>query len=266
MTDWAIGDIQGCAKPFFRLLERIQFNPTTDTLWVAGDMVNRGPDNLSVLRFIKALGPQARVVLGNHDLHLLATAEGARKPSPKDTLHDVIAADDSDELLQWLRQQPLIQHNNQFVMSHAGVPHIWPTERALALAEEVASCLKDNDRYRSFLFEMYGNEPSGWHNSLTGNTRLRVITNYLTRMRFISATGELNLTAKESAGSAPQGFSPWFQHYATRTHDILFGHWAALEGNTGRNNIHALDTGCVWGGKLTVINLATRERISEPAN
>ena len=179
MTDWAIGDIQGCAKPFFRLLKRIHFNPKYDTLWIAGDMVNRGPDNVSVLRFIKNLGDQARVVLGNHDLHLLAASEGARKLSAKDTLHDVLAAKDCGELLLWLRQQPLMQLNNRFIMSHAGIPHIWSTEQALTLAEEVSSCLKDDTLYRCFLHEMYGNAPSVWCNNLTGNDRLRVITNYL---------------------------------------------------------------------------------------
>lgn len=265
MTDWAIGDIQGCAKPFFRLLKRIDFNPKFDTLWVAGDMVNRGPDNLSVLRFIKNLGNKARVVLGNHDLHLLAASEGARKLSSKDTLQDVLAAQDCAELLLWLRQQPLVQNSNHFIMSHAGIPHIWSTEQALALADEVSTCLKDDARYRSFLHEMYGNEPSAWRNSLSGNDRLRVITNYFTRMRFIGADGELNLTAKESASSAPQGFIPWFNHCATRDQGILFGHWAALDGMTKHHGIHALDTGCVWGRKLTAMNLMSRGRISEPA-
>lgn len=229
-------------------------------------MVNRGPDNVSVLRFIKNLGDQARVVLGNHDLHLLAASEGARKLSAKDTLHDVLAAKDCGELLLWLRQQPLMQLNNRFIMSHAGIPHIWSTEQALTLAEEVSSCLKDDTLYRCFLHEMYGNAPSVWCNNLTGNDRLRVITNYFTRMRFISAAGELNLTAKESAGTAPEGFSPWFHHGTTRDQTILFGHWAALEGITKRHGIQALDTGCVWGHKLTAMNLKSLGRICEPAD
>ncbi|HEY7773194.1 MAG TPA: symmetrical bis(5'-nucleosyl)-tetraphosphatase [Marinagarivorans sp.] len=265
MTDWAIGDIQGCAEPFFRLLERVNFNPNFDVLWVAGDMVNRGPDNLSVLRYIKGLGHHARVVLGNHDLHLLASAERARKPNAKDTFQDVLDASDRDELLLWLRQQPLLQWNEQYLMSHAGVPHIWDTPQAIRLANEVSECLKDDKRYQSFLFEMYGNEPSRWEPALNGNERLRVITNYYTRMRFIDATGTLNLTAKESANNAPAGFSPWYLHPAARSQELLFGHWAALEGSTGCKKIHALDTGCVWGNTLTLMNLASQERISEPA-
>ena len=266
MATWAVGDIQGCAEPFFRLLHAAKFNPNTDTLWVAGDMVNRGPDNLSVLRFIKNLGQQAKVVLGNHDLHLMAASEGARKPSHKDTITDVLCAHDSDELLHWLRAQPLAQSNAKFVMTHAGIPHIWRTEQTLVYANEVLLALADTQQYRSFLANMYGNQPNCWTDQQDLNTRLRLITNYLTRMRFISPLGALDFTAKEDPAAAPIGFAPWYLLPCQRQHQILFGHWAALGGKSPAAGIHALDTGCVWGQSLTLMNLETTERLSVPAH
>ncbi|WP_054112656.1 symmetrical bis(5'-nucleosyl)-tetraphosphatase [Marinagarivorans algicola] len=260
MTDWAIGDIQGCADAFFRLLKKTAFNPNHDTLWVAGDMVNRGHDNLSVLRYIKALGQQARIVLGNHDLHLIAASVGARKLTPKDTLHDVITAPDCDELVTWLRQQPLIQCDAQFMMSHAGIPHIWTEAQALSLAQSVSQSLQSDETYRHFLFDMYGNAPDQWHDTLTGTARLRVITNYLTRMRFINANGNLDFTAKEDPNNGPAGYTPWFEQPTQTKRQLIFGHWAGLEGRCPTPHMHALDTGCVWGGQLTMLNLDTLER------
>ncbi|MDZ7924172.1 MAG: symmetrical bis(5'-nucleosyl)-tetraphosphatase [Marinagarivorans sp.] len=266
MTDWAIGDIQGCAEPFFRLLEKANFDAATDTLWVAGDMVNRGPDNLSVLRFIKSLGEKAKVVLGNHDLHLLAISVGAKKLSTKDTLHDVMVASDRDELINWLRQQPLIQSSGKYLMSHAGLPHIWSEQECLAYANEVHQCLKDNVISTDFLLHMYGNKPNSWSDNLEGFDRLRAITNYLTRMRFITKQGELDFSAKERPSDAPEGFSPWFSFPSRITKELIFGHWAALNGKVPVAGFHAVDTGCVWGGKLTLMNLATQARISVSAD
>lgn len=277
MTTWAIGDIQGCSDTFFRLLAKIDFSPSRDSLWVAGDMVNRGPNNLDVLRYIKALGSSGKVVLGNHDLHLLAASVGARKLSHKDTLHDVLVADDCDEILRWLRHQPLLitdkvlsEHGNSskfYCMSHAGVPMIWSLKQAQTYAKEVHQCLKNEDSATAFFYGMYGNTPDCWYENLKAIDRLRVITNYLTRMRFISDNGTLDLASKEGAASRPSGFAPWFEyprddHYDLEHWHFLFGHWAALEGYTGKSRFHALDTGCVWGGTLTVMNLTTQEKVS----
>lgn len=265
MTDWAIGDIQGCAKPFFQLLEKTAFNPQHDTLWVAGDMVNRGPDNLSVVRYIKSLGSHARVVLGNHDLHLIAASIGVRSPSSKDTLKDILSAPDSHELITWLRKQPLIQHTDKFIMSHAGIPHIWHESEAINLAQEVHNSLSDDHQYKNFLCNMYGNTPSIWDAQLEGYDRLRVITNYLTRMRFITPKGRLDFTAKEDPNNCPAGYTPWFEQPSLVKKHLIFGHWAALNGQCPINNIHALDTGCVWGGQLTMLNLSNLKRVSVAA-
>jgi bis(5'-nucleosyl)-tetraphosphatase (symmetrical) len=268
MTDWAIGDIQGCAGPFFRLLAKTQFNPERDRLWVVGDMINRGPDNLSIVRYIKNLGCRACVVLGNHDLHFLAVVNGARKLSSKDTLQDLLTAPDCADIVSWYRQQPLIQFNDQYLMCHAGLPPMWSQDQAIKLAQEVSDCLVDDQRFKSFINAMYGNQPSVWNASLQGNDRLRVITNYLTRMRFLDNGGRLELTANESPNEAPMGFLPWYQHppiETPRPREILFGHWAALQGRCPAPGLHALDTGCVWGGTLTMMNLDSLLRISEPA-
>lgn len=265
MSTWAIGDIQGCAGAYFRLLERINFRPDSDTLWIAGDLINRGEDNLSVLRHIKSLGPHAKMVLGNHDLHLLATWQGVRSLSRKDTLQDVLTAHDCNELLEWLARQPLLVCEQNFVMTHAGIPHVWDIELARNAAREVESALATPSSRVSFLKDMYGNQPAGWCETLTGTARLRVITNYFTRMRFISESGELDFEAKTSEHEAPSGYKAWFRYPRKFRESVIFGHWAALEGECTVEGIHALDTGCVWGGKLTALNLTTHERVSVPA-
>lgn len=257
MSTYVVGDIQGCFKQLEALLTRVNFDPKHDCLWAAGDLVNRGPDNLGVLRLIKNLGNSARVVLGNHDLHLLAVSVGARKVNYKDTIDDVLNAEDREPLLKWLRQQPLLHRQGPWVMSHAGVPHIWSTDEAAELAQEVQDALQ-SWQYRDYLESMYGDTPSAWSPRLKGMDRLRVITNYFTRMRFISINGELDLKTKEGTDQAPAGVRPWFV-FPRKTPDqqqrFLFGHWAALEGKTGREGFHALDTGCVWGGRLTMMCL-----------
>ena len=265
MATWAIGDIQGCAGAYFRLLDRIEFNPHQDTLWIAGDLVNRGEDNLSVLRHIKSLGTGAKVVLGNHDLHLIATWQGVRPLSRKDTLHDVLAASDSNDLLEWLACQPLLACENGFVMTHAGIPHIWNLDQAKSAAKEVEAALANGESRLAFLKDMYGNEPKGWQDGLTATARLRVITNYFTRMRFITANGELDFDAKTGESEPPFGHKAWFRYPRQIKESLLFGHWAALEGHCDIDGIHALDTGCEWGGELTALNLESLARVAVPA-
>lgn len=255
MAIYAVGDIQGCYDALQRLLERIRFDPASDQLWLAGDLVNRGPDSLSVLRFIRQLGSQAIAVLGNHDLHLLAIHYGQQAPKNKDTLDDVLSASDSDELLDWLRHRPLLHYAHHWCMTHAGLPPQWSVEQAQSLASEVEQRLR-SDKAADFFAAMYGNEPNLWNDHLTGQERLRAIVNYLTRMRFMDQSGRLELRSKESAGKAPEGCAPWFSYQRkSQPTRLLFGHWAALEGHTGVDDIIALDTGCVWGGQLSALRL-----------
>lgn len=262
MTDYAIGDIQGCYDPLRDVLSKVDFSPSRDRLWVAGDLINRGPSSLATLRYIESLGDAAVVVLGNHDLHFLAVALGGHETKRKDTLAEILQAPDCDRLLHWLRQQNLCVHDadRNIMMAHAGVPHIWSTEQALLCAREVEAVIR-GEHAPEYFREMYGNYPEGWNERLTGMDRWRVITNYFTRMRFIAPDGRLELTAKEQAGSAPKGFSPWFDYRRADDLQVVFGHWAAIEGKTGTDRFVALDTGCVWGGKLTMMNLDTGEKI-----
>ena len=258
MATYVIGDIQGCFDALTCLLEQAAFDPERDYLWVAGDMVNRGPDSLATLRYLKQLGDHAVVVLGNHDLHLLAIACGAKRAGKKDTLEAVLAAPDRDELLTWLRFQPLlhVSKQHQAVLVHAGLPPTWTLSQAQLLAAEVEAVLR-GPKYQDFLHHMYGDQPDRWRDKLTGWPRLRLITNYLTRMRLCAADGTLNLTHNSGLDSLPDGFQPWFAHPHRQTADntILFGHWAALEGESNANHVIALDTGCVWGGRLTMLRL-----------
>ncbi len=258
MATYAIGDIQGCLKPLQCLLEQIQFNPVQDKLWLAGDLINRGPQSLETLRYLYSLRDSLEIVLGNHDLHFIAVYRGLRKQGNSDTLNELLSAPDAELLVNWLLQQKLVHANADlgYAMVHAGIPPQWDLEQAQKRAAEVETVLQSND-CDSFLSAMYGNEPSRWKKSLVGLDRLRLITNYFTRMRFCSPEGELELKTKESAGAAPAGFYPWFAlpERKTRNDKIIFGHWAALEGKAQANNVFALDTGCVWGGKLTAMRL-----------
>jgi bis(5'-nucleosyl)-tetraphosphatase (symmetrical) len=263
MARYAIGDLQGCFSSLECLLARISFNPEHDELWFAGDLVNRGPDSLACLRFIKNLGSAARIVLGNHDLHLLAIHSSGKSPKKKDTLRQILDAPDCDELMLWLRQQPLMiwDADSDFVMVHAGVPSMWGIPEAFSLSQEVSAMLK-SEHHAAFFSAMYGNYPDNWSNELTGMTRLRVITNYFTRMRFIRADGALDFSAKETLDSAPEDFIPWFQEARKDQTTVLFGHWAALTGVTNNAQFQALDTGCVWGGSLTAMNIDSGVRNS----
>lgn len=258
MSTYCVGDIQGCFDELQALLHKLQFDPAVDELWVAGDLVNRGKQSLETLRFLKNLGERCKVVLGNHDLHLLAIAYGAQKIGLKDTFDDVLNAPDAEDLLQWLRFQPLLftDKGREISVVHAGIPPSWSVKKAHKLAGEVETVLRGDEP--QLLFDaMYGNEPACWDKTLQGGERLRVITNYLTRMRFCDAAGVLDLESKSSKTSEREGFLPWFAHAARKTRDncILFGHWAALEGEAGVDGVYALDTGCVWGGALTAIDV-----------
>lgn len=262
MTDYAIGDIQGCYDRLRDVLAKVDFSPSRDRLWVAGDLINRGPSSLESLRYIESLGSSAVVVLGNHDLHLLAVALGGHALKNKDTLSDILEAPDHQHLLNWLCQQNLLVHDpaRNFVMVHAGLPHIWGVEQAAGYAREVEAIISAHQA-ADYFAGMYGNRPACWDENLQGMDRLRAITNYLTRMRFIAEDGTLEFGAKESADDAPEGFAPWFRFHRPDDVRVLFGHWAAIEGDTGSERFIGLDTGCVWGGKLTMMNLDSGEKI-----
>lgn len=258
MATYAVGDLQGCYEPLQRLLKKVKFDRRKDHLWIAGDLVNRGPQSLEVLRFLKGLGHRARCVLGNHDLHLLAVYYGKQNIKRSDTLDLILNADDCEELMDWLRHQPLVHYDQarNWCMSHAGVPPRWSARKAYRLSQEVEAVLQSNDHV-SFFKKMYGNTPNSWNKDLLGHDRIRAIVNYLTRMRFIDGSGALDLLSKEGLDTAPNGFLPWFRHPQRKAADtrLLFGHWAALEGKADADNVYALDTGCVWGGKLSALRL-----------
>jgi bis(5'-nucleosyl)-tetraphosphatase (symmetrical) len=262
MGTYVVGDIQGCLQPLQSLLRAVRFNPDSDVLWSVGDIVNRGPKSLKSLRFLYKMRHSLVVVLGNHDLHLLAVAAGVRKASRSDTFDKILAARDRDELLEWLAQRPLIHHEHGHTLVHAGIPPQWTLQEAMGYAQEVETVLRGPDR-AAFLQNMYGNEPAVWSDQLTGMARLRVITNYLTRMRFCTADGTLDLISKGDtptpgvANLGNQKVSAWFSHAQRKTaaDRILFGHWAMLAGLSNNPNAIALDTGCVWNGSLSLYHL-----------
>jgi bis(5'-nucleosyl)-tetraphosphatase (symmetrical) len=259
MSTYAIGDLQGCFDPLRRLLDAIQFDAGRDRLWLVGDLVNRGPDSLAVLRFVKGLGTSAISVLGNHDLHLLALAGGYTKAREGDTLDAVLTAPDRDELLAWLRACPLLYCEPGYTMVHAGLLPMWSIERALSLAEEVHRELR-GDEYAKLLANMYGNQPTQWSETLEGYPRLRVIINAMTRMRVCSADGDMALGYKGGADDIPAGLFPWFDvpHRTSAASPIIFGHWSAL-GLQIRTNVVGLDSGCLWGRQLSALRLEDRQ-------
>jgi bis(5'-nucleosyl)-tetraphosphatase (symmetrical) len=256
MATYAIGDIQGCYSTFRRLLDHIDFDPARDRLWLVGDLVNRGPQSLAVLRFVKNLGPRAITVLGNHDLHLLVVAAGHVRPHHGDTLDAVLRASDRDELLDWLRRRKMMHVAGRYAMVHAGLLPQWSIAQAATLAREVEAALRHDD-HDEFLRRMYGNKPDRWRDNLTGIDRLRVITNVLTRLRLCTANGRMEFAHKGAPTALPRGFLPWFNapHRRNRAAKIIFGHWAAL-GLYLEENVIGLDTGCVWGRDLTAFRLA----------
>lgn len=261
--NYVIGDVQGCFEALKALLKAIKFDPDQDFIWFAGDLVARGENSVGTLRFVKKLVERgaAATVLGNHDLTLLAGARGLKAVKEKDRTRDVIDAIDSDDLIDWLRRQPLCLFPNEHtILTHAGIPGIWSAEQAAALAREVEAVIGHEDFavMDAFLQEMYGAQPDLWSDDLSGNARLRCITNYLTRMRLTDAQGRLEFSFKDALDEPmPEGFQPWFEFdsQAARTHRIVFGHWAALQGKTITDCIQNVDGGCVWGNQLVAYRL-----------
>ncbi|MGE8413732.1 MAG: symmetrical bis(5'-nucleosyl)-tetraphosphatase [Pseudomonas sp.] len=266
MATYAVGDLQGCLEPLQCLLEQVAFDPARDRLWLVGDLVNRGPQSLETLRYLYSIRDSLICVLGNHDLHLLAAWRNIERLKKSDTLREILQAPDCDELLQWLRQQKLMHYDEtrNIAMVHAGIAPQWSLKKALKCAAEVEQALHDDALFEPFLDGMYGNDPAKWDSDLKGVTRLRVITNYFTRMRFCTSEGKLDLKTKEGLETAPPGYAPWFSHKERKTRDlkIIFGHWAALEGHCDEPNVIALDSGCVWGGSMTLMNVDTGLRLT----
>lgn len=269
MATYAIGDVQGCFDELQDLLKKIQFNPLHDQLWFAGDLINRGPQSLDVLRFIKNLGSAHKVVLGNHDLHLLASWVHGKSISSKDTLQPILEAHDGEALCQWLRHQPILVEDIElgFVMLHAGVLPQWNIEQTRKYACEIEQTLQ-SDAYIHFLTHMYSNEDNIWRENLTGLSRLRTLVNVFTRIRYCDENGAMALTEKGELGTQSAGLKPWFSFSDRKTRDqkIVFGHWAALEGKIlGEHNVFSLDTGCVWGRSLRAMRLEDLEIFEVPS-
>ena len=259
MPTYAIGDLQGCQDSLLRLLDEVKFDPAADRLWLVGDLVNRGPDSLAVLRFVKSLGDAAISVLGNHDLHLLALAEGFGRAHKGDTLDAILNAPDRDELLAWLRRQKLAWREGDVLMVHAGVLPDWTPDDTMARAAEAEAALQ-GAHYRDFFAQMYGNAPIAWDEGLQGIERLRVIVNAFTRLRYCSVEGEMEFHHKGAPGTQPANLLPWFAVPGRKSADATFviGHWSTL-GLINRPDLITLDTGCLWGGKLTAVRLEDRQ-------
>ena len=269
MANYAIGDVQGCFLELSGLLDSINFDPSKDKLWFVGDIVNRGPDSLRTLQFIYKIKDSCNLVLGNHDIHFLAIASGLRKPFRGDTLRELLEFQDLSIYTSWLRKQSLLYYeriegeegSKVFLMTHAGIPPHWSWEDALKAAKEIKEVMEDDNFYKEYLNIIYGNLPVKSDPNLSKQERLRLNTNYLTRMRFCKSDGELEFKMGKVNGAihkSSEGFKPWFQHPLSinkKRIQIIFGHWAALAGETGVKNIIATDTGCVWGYKLTAIRL-----------
>ena len=268
MATYAIGDIQGCHAEFVHLLEEVSFDAARDRLWLLGDLVNRGPDSLGVMERVMSLEGRATVVLGNHDLHFLAVHYGGHSPVAGDTFHDLLAAPQVDEVANWLRHQRFFHADAAlgYAMAHAGIPPGWSLAQAEARSRELAAVLRGRD-FVTYFRELYGNAPDRLTENLAGVGRWRILTNCFTRMRLVDRDGRLNFTHKGALAEAPAGWLPWYELITDETGGLrmLFGHWAALNGETGRPDIIALDTGCVWGRELTALCLETGETTSVPA-
>ncbi|NVJ59025.1 MAG: symmetrical bis(5'-nucleosyl)-tetraphosphatase [Gammaproteobacteria bacterium] len=266
MATYAVGDIQGCFGSLVELLTKLKFDWANDKLWVCGDLVNRGPQSLNTLRYLYEHRQRVKIVLGNHDLHLLAVASGAKTIGAKDNFHDVLEAPDSEELLEWLFHQPLAHYSSRrnILMVHAGVSPKWSLKQTLQLSQEVEQVLKSKSRRKAFFQSMYGNMPDQWNNNLTGHERLRYITNAFTRMRFCYPDGRLEMKQKCAPHRAYKPLQPWYKLplKLKSSTQIIFGHWAALNGGLANSRFQALDTGAVWGNRLTALNLKTQKRTS----
>ncbi|AHG21141.1 diadenosine tetraphosphatase [Chania multitudinisentens RB-25] len=268
MSTYLIGDVHGCFDELQALLAQVSFDPQQDQLWLTGDLVARGPASLEVLRYVRSLGSAVRMVLGNHDLHLLAVYAGISRNKPKDQLTPLLEAPDSDELINWLRRQPVLQVDDErkLIMGHAGITPQWDIDTAQICAREVEAMLS-SDSYPLFLDTMYGDMPNNWAPELSGLARLRFSTNALTRMRYCFPNGQLDMISKDAPGSAPAPLKPWFElpRLVSPEYTIIFGHWASLEGKGTPEGIIGLDTGCCWGGKLTLLRWEDKQYFTQPA-
>lgn len=270
MAVFAIGDVQGCYDELRTLLERIRFDPVQDRLWFAGDLVNRGPRSLEVLRFVRELGPAAISVLGNHDLHLVAVAAGVRRPRPEDTIDGVLAAPDGEQLVDWLRHRPLLHHDPGlgFTLVHAGLPPEWNSKTAARHAAELEAVLRGPD-HASWLKRLQGDAPDRWADGLEPADRLRFVANCLLRMRYCTPDGRIDVDCSDPPGAQRQGLLPWFEvpHRRSRGERILFGHWATLQLHRPVDPAHGvyhLDAGCAWGGRLCALRLDDESYFSVP--
>ena len=265
MAHYAIGDLQGCYDPFRRLLDKISFDPASDVVWLTGDLVNRGPKSRRTLKFVKSLGSAAITVLGNHDLHLLALAHDIRfRKAHYESLWKILGREDCDELLDWLRMQPLAYYSKELdtLLVHAGIPPSWTIKKTLARAAEVEAALR-GDNYDDFLDNLYGNKPDTWSGKLEGMERLRFIVNALTRMRMIDHKGRIDFKHTGPPTKAMKGLTPWFAVPGAKWHGtrIVFGHWSAL-GLIVNEQVVAVDTGCVWGRQLTAVKLTKTPKVT----
>ena len=269
MATYAVGDIQGCYQEFVELLEAVSFNPARDRLWLLGDLINRGPDSLAVMEFVMSLEGRTTTVLGNHELHFLAIHYGGHSPVVSDTFHDLLAAPRVGDIAEWFRRQRFFHWDQSlgYAMVHAGIPPGWSMQTAEARSRELMAVIQGAD-CTSYFRELYGNHPDRWSDDLAEMDRWRLLTNYFTRMRLIDHTGRLNFSHKGTLAEAPVGWFPWYKLFAQYPENgrLLFGHWAALQGETGRADILALDTGCVWGRSLTALCLETGELVSVPSH
>ena len=265
MALYAIGDIQGCHAEFCGLLDLIGFSTREDRLWLVGDLVNRGPQSLAVLREVIALGDAASTVLGNHDFHLLTIASGHRRPHRGDTLDEILAAPDRDAMIEWLAQRPLVIRDESRLLVHAGLLPQWTPEQAVTLSHEVESALRGAERH-AFLGALYGDEPAAWRDDLRGYDRLRVIVNACTRMRFCTADGRMALHEKRGPRHSPGGYRPWFAHdnRMSAGATIVCGHWSTLDLELAPNVV-MLDSGCLWGGTLTALRFPDRRVLQVPS-
>lgn len=268
MSTYLIGDIHGCYAEFTALLKKVNFDPSTDELWLTGDLVARGPDSLAVLRKVKSLGDSVRLVLGNHDLHILAVYAGISRNKPKDNLAALLAAEDCDSLINWLRRQPLLQvdEEKKLVMAHAGITPQWDIETATVCARELEAILSSGS-YPLFLDAMYGDMPNNWSPELSGLSRLRFSANALTRMRYCFPNGQLDMICKDTPEKATPPLKPWFMLSGPvrDNYTIVFGHWASLEGKGTPDGIIGLDTGCCWGGSLTMLRWEDNKYFHQPS-
>ena len=261
MTTYAIGDVRGSLQTLMQLLDKIRFDKEQDTLWFTGDLINSGPDSLAVLRFVKDLGKHAVTVLGNQELRLLAIAEGVVPEGPEDVFDEILAAPDRDALLKWLRQRPLLHHDLNFTLVHAGIPAEWSLSQAQTFAIEAESSLSMGN-HKTFLENISGDDPTRWHAKHRGWKRLRFITNAFTRMRYCNEIGRLDYNAKGPLGTQPEGYVPWYRlaDRAMAKQNIIFGHWSALD-NEQLPGIFSLDTGCARGGSLSAMKVCSAPEI-----